>query len=51
MSKQGRQNKDQTRKQIEKQDHKNEVELGSDFQIGNTKSQSQKKSGRQVNKK
>lgn len=51
MSKQGRQNKDQTREQIEKQDHKNEVELGSDFQIGNTNSQSQKKSGRQVNKK
>ncbi|MDP4107561.1 hypothetical protein RCG17_25330 [Neobacillus sp. PS3-12] len=51
MSKQGRQNKDQTREQIEKQDKRNDVELGNEFQIGNTKSQSQKKSGRQVNKK
>lgn len=51
MSKQGRQNKDQTREQIEKQDNRNDVELGNEFQIGNTKSQSQKKSGRQVNKK
>ena len=45
------QNKDQTRAQIEKQDHKNDIELGSEFQIGNSKSQSQKKSGQQVNKK
>lgn len=51
MSKQGRQNKDQTREQIEKRDIRNDVELGNEFQIGNTKSQSQKKSGRQVNKK
>jgi hypothetical protein len=51
MSKQGRQNKDQTREQIEKQDKRNDVELGNEFQIGNTKSQSQKKSGRQINKK
>ena len=51
MSKQGRQNKDQTREQIEKQDKRNDIELGSEFQIGNTSSQSQKKSGRQVNKK
>lgn len=51
MSKQGRQNPNMTREYIEKQDHKNEVELGSDFQVGNTKSQSQKKSGRQANKK
>ena len=51
MSHQGAQNKDQTRAQIEKQDHKNDIELGSEFQIGNSKSQSQKKSGRQVNKK
>jgi hypothetical protein len=51
MTKQGRQNKDQTREQIEKQDKRNDVELGNEFQIGNTKSQSQKKSGRQVNKK
>ena len=45
------QNKDQTRKQIEKQDKRNDVELGNEFQTGNTSSQSQKKSGRQVNKK
>jgi hypothetical protein len=51
MSHQGAQNKDQTREQIEKQDHRNDIELGSEFQIGNSKSQSQKKSGRQVNKK
>lgn len=51
MSKQGRQNKDQTREQIEKHDTRNDVELGSEYQIGNTRSQSQKKSGRQVNKK
>ncbi|MEH7117097.1 hypothetical protein V7128_06685 [Neobacillus vireti] len=51
MSKQGRQNANQTREQIEKQDISNDVELGSEFQIGNTQSQSQKKSGRQANKK
>ncbi|MGG1674718.1 hypothetical protein ACIFOT_03095 [Neobacillus sp. NRS-1170] len=51
MSKQGRQNANQTRAQIEKQDNRNDIELGSDFQIGNTSSQSQKKSGRQANKK
>ena len=50
LSNQGQQNKDQTRAQIEKQDHKNEVELGSEFQIGNSGSQSQKKSGRQAKK-
>ena len=51
MSKQGRQNSNQTRAQIEKQDIRNDVELGNEFQIGNSGSQSQKKSGRQVNKK
>lgn len=51
MSKQGKQNSNQTRAQIEKQDNRNDVELGTDFQIGNSKSQSQKKSGRQANKK
>jgi hypothetical protein len=51
MSKQGRQNANQTREQIEKQDKRNDIELGSEFQIGNSKSQSQKKSGRQANKK
>jgi hypothetical protein len=51
ISKQGRQNANQTREQIEKQDKRNDIELGSEFQIGNSKSQSQKKSGRQANKK
>jgi hypothetical protein len=51
MSKQGITNMDQTREQIEKQDKRNDIELGNDFQIGNSSSQSQKKSGRQVNKK
>jgi hypothetical protein len=51
MSKQGRQNQNMTREQVEKQDQKNDVELGNEFTIGNTKSQSQKKSGRQANKK
>jgi hypothetical protein len=51
ISKQGRQNSNMTREQIEKQDQKNDVELGNEFTIGNTKSQSQKKSGRQANKK
>ncbi len=51
MSRQGRQNKDQTRAQIEKQDKRNDIELGNEFRIGNAKFQSQKKSGRQVNKK
>ena len=37
--------------QIEKQDKKNDIEMGSEFQIGNSSSQSQKKSGRQMNKK
>lgn len=50
-SHQGGQNKNQTRGQLEKQDQRNDIELGSEFQIGNTKGQSQKKSGRQVNKK
>jgi hypothetical protein len=51
MSKQGRQNKNQTRERIEKQDKRNDIELGQEFQVGNSKSQSQKKSGKQVNKK
>lgn len=51
MSHQGRSNKNQTREQIEKHDKRNDIELGSEFQIGNTKSQSQKKSGSQINKK
>jgi hypothetical protein len=41
MSKQGRQNANQTREQIEKQDKRNDIELGSEFQIGNSNSQSQ----------
>ncbi|WP_198510322.1 hypothetical protein [Bacillus solitudinis] len=51
MSNQGKQKKDQTREQIEKQDKSNDLELGDEFRIGNTSSQSSKKSGRQVNKK
>jgi len=51
MARQGMNNKDQTREQIEKHDKRNDIELGSEFQVGNTKSQSQKKSGKQVNKK
>lgn len=50
MSKQGIQNNNQTRVQIEKHDKRNDVELGTDYQMGNSKSQSQKKSGRQINK-
>lgn len=44
-------NKNLTREKIEKQDKRNDIELGNEFQVGNTSSQSQKKSGRQVNKK
>lgn len=51
MARQGMSNKDQTREQIEKHDKSNDIELGSEFQVGNTKSQSQKKSGKQANKK
>lgn len=51
MSKQGRQNNNQTRERIEKQDKRNEIELGTEFEVGNSKSLSQKKSGKQVNKK
>ncbi len=51
VSHQGMQNKDQTRAQIEKQDQKNDVELGNEFEISNRGHQSQKKSGRQLNKK
>ncbi|MEH7176592.1 hypothetical protein [Neobacillus vireti] len=40
-----------TREFTEKQDQKNDVELSGEYTIGNTKSQSQKKSGRQANKK
>ncbi|WP_176167346.1 hypothetical protein [Mesobacillus jeotgali] len=51
MSRQGMKNRDQTREQIEKHDIRNDIELGEEFQVGNSKSQSQKKSGRQINKK
>lgn len=51
MSKQGKQNADQTTKQLAKQKAKNDVEFGSDTQVGNSQHQSQKKSGKQVNKK
>jgi hypothetical protein len=51
MSKQGKQNPEQTREQIEKHDAKNAVEFGSEYQVGNSNHQSQKKSGRQLNRK
>lgn len=51
MTRKGLKNRNQTREQIEKHDIKNDIELGNEFQIGNTSSQSQKKSGRQANKK
>lgn len=51
MSKQGKQNANQTSQQLGKQRGKSDVEFGSDFQVGNNSSQSQKKSGRQINKK
>lgn len=51
MSKQGRQNANQTAKQLNMQEEKNDIELGEDFEIGNSKHQSQKKSGKQINKK
>ncbi|GAA0321673.1 hypothetical protein GCM10008967_10210 [Bacillus carboniphilus] len=51
MSKQGKQNAEQKRQQLKGQEGKNDVEFGTEAQIGNSKSQSQKKSGRQMNKK
>jgi hypothetical protein len=51
MSKQGKTDRDQTSKQLAKQKGKNDVEFGEDVQMGNKKSQSQKKSGRQLNKR
>lgn len=51
MARQGMSNRNQTREQTEKHDERNDIELGSEFQIGNSKPQSQKKSGKQANKK
>ena len=51
MSKQGRMNNNQNNQQIAKQAGDFDAELATDFVEGNTKSQSQKKSGRQMNKK
>ncbi|WP_197489781.1 hypothetical protein [Rossellomorea aquimaris] len=51
MSKQGKKSMDQTSEQLAKQKAKNDVEFGADTQVGNAKGQSQKKSGRQTNKK
>lgn len=51
MSKQGRINKEQSNQQIAKQASDFDAELASEFVQGNTKSQSQKKSGTQMNKK
>lgn len=51
MAKQGMEKNNQMSSQIEKQDNLMDVEFGEEFQIGNTETQSQKKSGRQINKK
>ncbi|MET3698589.1 hypothetical protein SAMN05877753_104175 [Bacillus oleivorans] len=51
MSKQGMQNKDQKRQQLKGQEGKNDIEFGTDMQVGNSQNQSQKKSGQQKNKK
>ncbi|MBN8192331.1 hypothetical protein JI667_09230 [Bacillus sp. NTK074B] len=51
MSKQGKKSMDQPSEQLAKQKAKNDVEFASDTQMGNSESQSQKKSGTQVNKK
>ncbi|MGD6965963.1 hypothetical protein ACQCVP_06010 [Rossellomorea vietnamensis] len=52
MSKPGKMNLEQTSEQLAKQQGKNDVEFSTDdFQAGNSQSQSQKKSGRQKNKK
>jgi len=51
LSNAGKINVNQTREQVEKHDARNDLELGSEFQVGNNKHQSQKKSGKQVNKK
>lgn len=51
MTKQGKLNKDQNIKQLSEQEGKNDFELGTEAQVGNSQHQSQKKSGRQLNKK
>ncbi|WP_185806817.1 hypothetical protein [Bacillus sp. HMF5848] len=51
MSKQGKLNQEQSAQQLKKQQGRNDVEFGSDYQVGNSQNQSQKKSGRQINKK
>lgn len=51
MSKQGKIDKNQPEKKLKMQAGENDIELGSEFRVGNSQSQSQKKSGRQVNKK
>ncbi|PLR69058.1 hypothetical protein CYJ36_00920 [Bacillus sp. UMB0893] len=43
MSKQGMQNLNQTREQIEKQDKRNGIDFENEYQIGNTSSHSPKK--------
>ncbi len=51
MGRLGKLNTEQTSQQLAKQQGKNDIEFGEDVQVGNSKSQSQKKSGRQINKK
>jgi hypothetical protein len=50
-SNQGTDRHNQTTQELAKQQGKNDVEFGKDVQVGNSKNQSQKKSGKQVNKK
>lgn len=49
-SRQGKMNKDQNSQQYGNQGAHNDVEFSSEYAVGNTQSQSQKKSGKQVNK-
>lgn len=51
MSKQGRMDKNQPEKKLKMQAGENNIEMSSEFRVGNSQSQSQKKSGRQINKK
>ncbi|MBM7587797.1 hypothetical protein JOC86_004371 [Bacillus pakistanensis] len=50
-SNQGTDRHNQTTQELVKQQGKNDVEFSKDVQVGNSKHQSQKKSGKQVNKK
>lgn len=47
----GKMNKDQSSSQYYANGGQNDIEFSEEIQVGNTKGQSQKKSGRQLNKK